>query len=150
DLVLLDIVMPGMDGYEVCRRLRADPATRMLPVVMITASDEREKLGAIRAGADDLIPKPFNPSELIARVRSLLRIKRYHDTIEAQRAELADWNRTLEERVERQVEEISRLGRLRRFLSPQLADLVVGSGDEGFLKSHRREIAALFMDLRGF
>ena len=90
DLVLLDIVMPGMDGYEVCRTLRADEATRFLPVVMITASGEQEKVAAIEAGADDFIAKPFDQAELLARVRSLLRIKRYHDTIEAQAAELAD------------------------------------------------------------
>ena len=150
DLVLLDIVMPEMDGYEVCRRLREDPATAFLPVVMITASGDQEKLRAIEAGADDFVAKPFDKAELLARVRSLLRIKRYHDTIEGQAAELAEWNRTLEQRVQQQVEELERLGRLRRFLSPQLADLVVSSGDESFLESHRREITVVFCDLRGF
>jgi adenylate cyclase len=150
DLVLLDIVMPGMDGYEVCRRLRADEATAYVPVVMITASGEQEKVAAIEAGADDFIAKPFEQSELLARVRSLLRIKRYHDTIEAQAAELADWNRQLERRVEEQVAELERVGRLRRFLAPQVADLVVSSGDESFLASHRREITVVICDLRGF
>ena len=74
--------MPGMDGYEVCRRIRADPATAFLPVVMITASGDQEKLRAIEAGADDFITKPFDQGELLARVRSLVRVKRYHDTIE--------------------------------------------------------------------
>lgn len=83
DLVLLDIVMPGLDGYEVCRRLRTDPATSFLPVVMVTASGEQEKRRAIEAGADDFVAKPFDHEELLVRVRSLLRIKRYHDTIEA-------------------------------------------------------------------
>ncbi len=104
DLVLLDIVMPGMDGYEICRRLRNDPVTRLLPVIMITASGEEQKVKAIEAGADDFIVKPLNQSELLARVRSLLRIKQYHDTIQAQAQELADWNRMLEERVQQQVE----------------------------------------------
>ncbi|HZB58561.1 MAG TPA: response regulator, partial [Actinomycetota bacterium] len=150
DLILLDIVMPEMDGYEVCRRLRQDPATAFLPVVMITASGDQERLLAIEAGADDFVAKPFDQAELLARVRSLLRIKRYHDTIEGQAAELAEWNRTLEQRVQEQVEQLERMGRLRRFLSPQLADLVVSSGDESFLDSHRRDITVVFCDLRAF
>jgi class 3 adenylate cyclase len=148
--VLLDILMPEMDGYEVCRRLRDDEATRFLPIVMITASGEQEKLSAAEAGADDFVTKPFDHAELLARVRSLVRIKRYHDTIEAQAAELAAFNQQLEQRVREQVDELERLGRLRRFLSPQLADLVVSSGDSSFLESHRREITVVFCDLRGF
>jgi class 3 adenylate cyclase len=150
DLVLLDVVMPEIDGLEVCRRLRADEATSFLPVVMITASGDTEKRAAIEAGADDFVTKPFDQAELLARVRSLLRVKRYHDTIVAQAADLAAWNRTLEERVARQVDELERHGRLRRFLSPQLADLVLSSGDDSFLESHRREITVVFCDLRGF
>jgi adenylate cyclase len=150
DLVLLDIVMPGMDGYEVCRQLRGDPATEYLPVVMITASGEQEKVAAIDAGADDFVAKPFDQAELLARVRSLLRIKRYHDTIESQATELAAWNQELEQRVEDQVAELERTRRMRRFLSPQVADLVMSSGDESFLESHRREITVVFCDLRGF
>ena len=150
DLILLDIVMPEMDGYEVCRRLRQDPATAFLPVVMITASGDQERLLAIEAGADDFVAKPFDKAELLARVRSLLRIKRYHDTIEGQAAELAEWNRTLEQRVQEQVGQLERMGRLRRFLSPQLADLVVSSGDESFLDSLRRDITVVFCDLRAF
>jgi len=150
DLVLLDILMPEMDGYEVCRALRAEPETSFLPVVMITASGEQEKVAAIEAGADDFIAKPFDQAELLARVKSLVRIKRYHDTIESQAAELAAWNRELEQRVADQVEALERMSRLRRFLSPQLAELVLSSGDDSFLKSHRREITVVFCDLRGF
>ena len=150
DLVLLDIVMPEMTGYEVCRRIRATPATQLLPVVMITASGSEEKLKALEAGADDFIMKPFDKAELLARVRSLIRIKQYHDTIHQQATELAEWNRQLEERVEEQVEELDHLGRLKRFLAPQVADLIVSSGDESFLESHRREITVVFCDLRGF
>jgi adenylate cyclase len=150
DLVLLDIVMPGMDGYEVCRRLRAIPAGAVLPVVMITASGNEQKLRALEAGADDFIAKPFDHAELLARVRSLLRVKEYHDLIERQAAELAQWNRTLESRVDEQVAELERLARLRRYLSPQIADLVLSAPDETVLKSHRREVAVLFCDLRGF
>ena len=150
DLVLLDIVMPGIDGYEVCRRIRRNPATEFLPVVMITASGDQEKISAIQAGADDFVSKPFNQGELLARVASLARVKRYHDTIHQQAAELRRWNAELELRVAAQVQALERVNRLRRFLSPQLVDLVLDSGDEGFLHSHRREIVVVFCDLRGF
>jgi len=150
DIVLLDIVMPEMNGYEVCRRLRENPATEVLPVVMLTSSGDEDKVRAIEVGADDFIARPFNEAELLARVRSLLRIKQYHDTIQRQTYELAEWNRTLETRVSTQVDELERLGRLRRFLSPQLAELIVTSEDENVLKSHRREITVVFCDLRGF
>jgi len=150
DLVLLDIVMPGLDGYEVCRRIRSAPETAFLPVVMITASGNQEKTRAIEAGADDFVSKPFDQSELLARVASLTRIKRYHDTITRQAAELAQWNAELEARVNTQLEELQRMNRLRRFLSPQVAELVISSGDDSFLGSHRREIVVVFCDLRGF
>ena len=150
DLVLLDILMPGMTGYEVCRRIREEPSTRFLPVVMITASGDQEKVNALEAGADDFITKPLNQAELLARVRSLLRLKRYHDTVERQAAELAAWNQELERRVRAQVRDLERMGRLRRFLSPPIADLVLATGDESFLASHRAEIVVVFCDLRGF
>jgi adenylate cyclase len=143
DLVLLDVVMPQLDGYGVCRRLRERETTAVLPVIMLTASDGPEKTKAIEAGADDFIAKPFNHDELFARVRSLLRIKRYHDTIK-------ELNRTLEERVQTQVDELERLQRLQRFLSPQLAEAIVSSGDESILSSHRRQVAMFFVDLRGW
>jgi len=150
DLVLLDIVMPVMDGYEVCRRIREQVDTAYLPVVMVTASGDEQKLKALEAGADDFLTKPVNQSELLARVASLARIKRYQDTIKRQAGELAAWNEELESRVDAQVTQIERMGRLRRFLSPQLAELIVDSGDESFLESHRREIVVVFCDLRGF
>jgi len=150
DIVLLDILMPGLDGYEVCRRIRADEATAFLPVVMITASGAQERLKALECGADDFVTKPFDQAELIARVASLSRVKRYYDTIRRQSDELAAWNRELSDRVERQVAQLERAGRLRRFLSPQIADLVLTSGDESVLDSHRREIVVVFCDLRGF
>jgi len=151
DLVLLDIVMPGMSGYEVARHLRADPATRFLPIVMVTAlGAQEERVKAIEAGADDFLTKPINQLELLARVKSLLRIKTYHDTIQSQAAQLAEWNKTLEERVQRQVEELERIGRLRRFLAPQLAEMIISHQQEQLLESHRREITVVFCDLRGF
>jgi adenylate cyclase len=151
DLVLLDILMPGMSGYEVAQRLRADPATGVLPIVMVTAlGAQEEKVKAIEAGADDFLTKPVNQLELLARVKSLLRIKHYHDTIQSQASQLAEWNRTLEDRVSRQVEELERLTRLRRFLAPQLAELIASDQHEQALESHRREVTVVFCDLRGF
>ena len=150
DLVLLDIVMPGKDGYEVCREIRERPGTAYLPVVMVTASGDEQKIKALEAGADDFLTKPVNKNELLARVASLARIKRYQDTIKRQSDELTAWNHELEDRVSDQVSQIERMHRLRRFLSPQLAELIVDSGDESFLESHRREIVVVFCDLRGF
>ena len=150
DAVLLDIVMPGIDGYEVCRRIRTDPLTAYLPVVMVTASGEEQKVRALEAGADDFLTKPVRRSELLARVASLARVKRFHDTIQRQTAELAAWNRELEERVAQQLGDLERMRELRRFLSPQLVELLVDSGDRSFLESHRREIVVVFCDLRGF
>jgi adenylate cyclase len=151
DLVLLDVVMPEMSGYEVCRKLRDNPATAMLPVVMVTALDPgEERVKGIEAGADDFLTKPINQAELLARVRSLLRIKQFHDTVQMQAAELAEWNRTLERRVEEQVAQLERLSRLKRFFSPALAEAIVAGGAEDPLRSHRREITVVFLDLRGF
>lgn len=150
DVILLDVMMPGIDGYETCHRIRQDPETAFVPVVMVTASGDAEKLRGTEAGADDFITKPFDQAELLARVRSLVRVKRYHDTIVAQARQLAEWNERLEARVQDQVDELERLGRLRRFLSPQIVQVVTDSGDESFLRSHRREITPVFTDLRGF
>ena len=150
DLVLLDVLMPQPDGYTVCRMLREQDETAVLPVIMLTASEGAEKTRSIEAGADDFITKPFNRDELLTRIRSLLRIKRYHDTIKSQAVELRDLNRTLEKRVRTQLEQLERLQRLRRFLSPQLADAIVSSGDESILRSHRRQVAMIFVDLRGW
>ncbi len=142
--------MPGMNGHEVCRRLRDDPATRDPAGGHGHGQRRREKLEALESGADDFVTKPFDQAELLARVRSLLRVKEYHDVIEAQGVELAELNRTLTARVAEQVGKLERLSRLRRYLSPQVADLLVSSADDTVTRSHRREVAVLFCDLRGF
>ena len=151
DLVLLDVVMPELSGYEVCRKIRDNPATKMLPVVMVTALDpSQERVKGIEAGADDFLTKPINQPELLARVKSLLRIKELHDMVEAQAGQLAEWNKTLEVRVQTQVEQLERLERLKRFFSPQLAELIVAGGADDPLKTHRRDVTVVFLDLRGF
>jgi adenylate cyclase len=151
DLVLLDVVMPEMSGYEVCRKVRDDPATKMLPVVMVTALDPaQERVKGIEAGADDFLSKPINQPELLARVKSLLRVKELYDVVQVQAGQLAEWNASLEERVRVQVEQIERLGRLKRFFSPQLAELIVAGGADDPLKTHRRDVTVVFLDLRGF
>lgn len=144
DLVLLDVTMPGMSGYEVCEALRAEPATHLLPIVIVTALEgQEEKIRAIEAGADDFLNKPISPTELIARVKSLLRIKELHD-------QLAEWTRNLEQRVEQQVDQLQRISRLKRYLAPQIADIIMQAGDERLLEGHRREISVVFCDLRAF
>lgn len=151
DLVLLDVVMPEMSGYEVCRQIRENPATKILPVVMVTALDpSEERIKGIEAGADEFLTKPINQAELLARVKSLLRIKELYDTVQAQAAQLADWNQNLERRVREQLGQLERLERLKRFFSPQLADLIVAGGAEDPLRTHRREVTVVFLDLRGF
>ncbi len=158
DVVLLDVLMPELDGYETLAQIKRDATLRHLPVIMISAIDETDSaIRCIELGAEDYLPKPFNPVLLRARLGASLEKKRLHDQerehlamIEARDAELAEWNRTLEARVQQQVEEMERLGRLRRFLSPQLAEVIVSSGDESLLESHRREVTVVFTDLRGF
>jgi class 3 adenylate cyclase len=118
---------------------------------MATSLDPaQERIKGIEAGADDFLSKPINQPELLARVRSLLRIKEMYDTIQAQAAQLTEWNKTLEERVQEQVAQLDRLGRLKRFFSPHLAELIVAGGAEDPLKTHRREVTVVFLDLRGF
>jgi class 3 adenylate cyclase len=151
DVILLDVLMPGMDGFEVCREVRQIMAGRLLPIAMVTSLDpHEERVKGLEAGADDFIAKPIHAPELIARVRSLMRSKRLYDQVEAQARELTAWNATLEQRVKEEVAKNERLMRLKRFVSPQLADLIVAGGTDDPLRSHRREIAVVFIDLRGF
>jgi adenylate cyclase len=144
DLILLDVMMPKLDGFEVCRRLRADASLPFIPIILVTAkADPKDIVEGLEAGGDEYLTKPVDQTALIARVKSMLRIKQFAD-------ERADWNRTLERRVEEQVSQIEQLGRLKRFFSPQLAELIVAGGADDPLKTHRREVTVVFLDLRGF
>ena len=158
DLILLDIMMPGMDGYEVCRRLKANPATRNIPVIFVTAMSEVEdETRGLELGAVDYVTKPISAPIVKARVKTHLALydqaremERMIAKLEAQAGDLAEWNRSLETRVAEGVNQVDRLGRLKRFFSPSVVDLLLSGSAEDPLKSHRREIAAVFLDLRGF
>jgi class 3 adenylate cyclase len=151
DLVLLDVMMPGLSGYDVCRRIREDPRTALLPVVLVTSLDpQQERVKGMEAGADDFLNKPINQAELFARVKSLLRVKSLQDEVVRQADELRDWNAKLEERVRDQVSQMERLSRLKRFVSPKIGELILSGEVDDPLKTHRREITVVFTDLRGF
>jgi class 3 adenylate cyclase len=150
DLIILDVMMPQPDGLEVCRRLKGSTASEFVPIILVTAKANTDDVVAgLDAGADEYLTKPVDQAALMARVRSALRIKSLHDQVRAQAADLANLNRTLTQRVEEQIVELERIGRLKGFLPPQVAKLV-SSGDGSLLESHRGEISVVFCDLRGF
>lgn len=151
DLILLDVMMPGKNGFEVCRELKGDTTLPFIPVILVTAkSDSKDIVAGLDAGGDEYITKPVDQATLVARVRSILRMKSLHDQVREQAAQLEDWNATLEQRVSDQLTKIERLNQLQRFLPQQVAELVLSSGGEQMLESHRRNIAVVFGDMRGF
>ncbi len=151
DLILLDVMMPKIDGIEVCRQLKSDADLPFIPIILVTAkADTKDIVAGLDAGADEYLTKPVNQSALVARVKSMLRVKELTDQVQMQAADLASWNRTLEDRVAQQLKQIERMDRLKRFLPPQVAELILSSGDDRVLDSHRREVTIVFCDLRGF
>lgn len=157
DLILLDIMMPKMNGIEVCRNLKSDPSLPFMPIILITAkSDSTDVVAGLEAGAEEYLTKPVDQQALVARVKSMLRVKELHDTTREQARQLAEssrklqeLNETLEDRVSQQVRQIERLNRLRRFLSPSVAEMILSAGEDQ-LDSHRRRIAVVCCDLRRF
>ena len=151
DLILLDVIMPRLNGLEVCRRLKGDAMIPFIPIILLTGESAPDDIIAgLDAGADEYLTKPVDQPALVARVRSALRLKSLYDRVQSQADELAAWNRTLERRVAEQLAELERTAQLKRFLAPQIADLVISRGKEGDLESHRRDVAVVFCDLRGF
>jgi adenylate cyclase len=151
DLILLDVMMPKLDGIEATKRLKSDPDLPFMPIILVTAkADTKDVVAGLDAGADEYLTKPVEQTSLVARVKSMLRVKELHDKVATQAADLAKWNSTLEQRVADQLTQIERAGRLKRFLAPQIAELILNGGSEGILESHRRDVTVLFGDLRGF
>jgi putative two-component system response regulator len=119
DLILLDVIMPGKSGYQLCRELKDDPATRLIPIVMITGlSDRQDRLKGIEAGADDFLSKPISPEELFARVKSLLKLKEFTDELETADSVICTLGLSVESRdpyteghCERLAREASEMGR---------------------------------------
>jgi class 3 adenylate cyclase/CheY-like chemotaxis protein len=158
DLILLDIMMPKIDGIEVCRRVKADDTLPFIPIILVTSkADPKDIVAGLEAGAEEYLTKPVEHTALVARVKSMLRIKELHDKsqeqaarLEEQAAELVELNQGLEQRVTDQLTELEHVSQLKRFFSPQLAELIVSSGDDKFMESHRQEITVVFCDLRNF
>jgi adenylate cyclase len=140
-VVLLDVVMPEMNGYETLAAIKADEDLRHIPVIMISGIDELDSVvRCIELGATDYLPKPFDPAILAARIRASLAGKRLHDLEVEYAARQAELLRT----IQRQKDELS------RFLSPQVAALVSSAEGERLLAGHRRVATTVFCDLRGF
>jgi adenylate cyclase len=141
DVVLLDVLMPELDGYETLAAMKADDSTRHIPVLIVSGVEELESVvRCIELGATDYLTKPINASILAARINASLAAKRLHDLEQESFERQTALNRT----IERQKEELS------RFLSPQVAALVSSADGEQLLAGHRREITVAFCDLRGF
>jgi class 3 adenylate cyclase/CheY-like chemotaxis protein len=151
DIILLDIVMPELDGFEVLARIKADPNLRHIPVIMITAVDDiPSAVRCIEMGADDFLTKPFQIAVLRARISAGLTKKHLHDLEQRHVQEMAELNRRLEARVEEQMAELLRTGELKRFLPRQVAEgLMAGqlAPNQGL---ERRKVTILFADMVGF
>ena len=158
DLILLDVMMPGLNGYEVCRQLKASPRTRSIPVIFVTSmGEEQDEAKGLALGGVDYVTKPVAPAIVMARVQTHLAAARHAQELESlvqklehQARELQAWNQTLEQRVEKGIDQVKRLDRLKRFFSPSVVEVLLAGSADDPLKSRRRDVAAVFVDLRGF
>ena len=158
DLILLDVMMPGRDGYEVCQLLKASPATQSIPVIFVTSMDEeQDEAKGLAMGGVDYVTKPITPAIVIARVKTHLAASQHARELEVmvqklefQARELLVLNQTLEQRVEKGIEQVKRLDRLKRFFSPSVVEVLLAGSADDPMKSRRRDVAAVFLDLRGF
>lgn len=151
DLIMLDVNMPQLSGLDVCAQLKQHEVTRTIPIILVTAhSDATDIVRGFEVGADDYLIKPYNYMEMLARVRSMLRIKDAQTQLLEANNKLDELNQNLEAKVKEQVEELQRVNRLRRFFSPQILDKIVSESPEEVLREHRREISVVFLDLRNF
>jgi adenylate cyclase len=151
DVILLDIVMPEMDGFQVLERIKADPNVRHLPVIVITSVDDiPSAVRCIEMGADDFLTKPFNRVVLHARINAGLSKKRLHDQREEHLRQVALLNRRLKARVEEQMAELVRTGELKRFLPQQVAEALLAGKLGPAQRLERRKVTILFSDMVGF
>jgi adenylate cyclase len=142
DVILMDVIMPGMNGFEICRKLKADPETLNIPLVLITGlHSKQDRVAGIEAGADDFLSKPVYPEELVARVRSLMRLTEARKALE-------------EARLAREIEQRQWIHRMfERYVSPKLVKEILDQGDQRenpLDRLSRLEVVALFADMRGF
>ena len=132
DLILLDIMMPGMNGYEVCKKVKNDSGNASLPIIMLTALDNMEaKIEGLEAGADDFLNKPFQKIELVARINNLLKIKFLHDEVEVRNHLIS--------------------GMLHRYVNGGVIEQILANPDKySELGGDKKKVAAFFCDIRGF
>lgn len=155
DLILLDIIMPGMDGYAVLEQLKNDEVLRHIPVIIISAIDDMDSVvQCIKNGADDYLVKPFNRVLLKARIEAGLQKKYRRDVEKKYRQQIVEYNQNLEKQVHEQVQEILASHKARtnlsRYLSPNIVDKVLASKQEIQLGGEKNKVTILFADIRGY
>lgn len=149
-LILLDINMPGLSGFDVCTRIREDPEVQDIGIILLTASNNIEKtIEGFSLGADDYLTKPFHYMEMLARVHSVITMRSYQDRLRNANEQLDLFNKNLENIVEQQVNELESVNRLRRYFSPQLVKTFMERSNMPFV-NERKNITVIFLDLRNF